>query len=172
MNKRYQELIQIVPDFPEKGILFRDITPLLNDASAFRQVIDDMSNPFCNKQVDAVVAIEARGYIFGAPIALELRTRFVPVRKEGKLPRQTTKVEYSLEYGSATIEMHQDALQSHQRVLIVDDVLATGGTLEATISLVEQSGAETVGIVVLAELLQLKGRQRINREDVVSLLEF
>ena len=172
MNKRYQELIQIVPDFPEKGILFRDITPLLNDASAFRQVIDDMSNPFCNKQVDAVVAIEARGYIFGAPIALELRTRFVPVRKEGKLPRQTTKVEYSLEYGSATIEMHQDALQSHQRVLIVDDVLATGGTLEATIRLVEQSGAETVGIVVLAELLQLKGRQRINREDVVSLLTF
>ena len=172
MNKRYQELIQIVPDFPEKGILFRDITPLLNDASAFRHVIDDMSNPFCNKQVDAVVAIEARGYIFGAPIALELRTRFVPVRKEGKLPRQTTKVEYSLEYGSATIEMHQDALQSHQRVLIVDDVLATGGTLEATIRLVEQSGAETVGIVVLAELLQLKGRQRINREDVVSLLEF
>ena len=172
MNKRYQELIQIVPDFPEKGILFRDITPLLNAASAFRQDIDDMSNPFCNKQVDAVVAIEARGYIFGAPIALELRTRFVPVRKEGKLPRQTTKVTYSLEYGSATIEMHQDALQPHQRVLIVDDVLATGGTLEATIRLVEQSGAETVGIVVLAELLQLKGRQRINREDVVSLLEF
>ena len=137
MNKRYQELIQIVPDFPEKGILFRDITPLLNAASAF-----------------------------------QLRTRFVPVRKEGKLPRQTTKVEYSLEYGSATIEMHQDALQSHQRVLIVDDVLATGGTLEATIRLVEQSGAETVGIVVLAELLQLKGRQRINREDVVSLLTF
>lgn len=172
MNKRYQELIQIVPDFPEKGILFRDITPLLNDASAFRQVINDMSNPFYNKQVDAVVAIEARGYILGAPIALELRAKFVPVRKEGKLPRRTTKVEYSLEYGTATIEVHQDALHSHQRVLIVDDVLATGGTLEATMDLVEQSGAETVGIVVLAELLELKGRQRINREDVVSLLKF
>lgn len=172
MNKRYQELIQIVPDFPEKGILFRDITPLLNDASAFQQAIDDMSNPFYNKQVDAVVAIEARGYILGAPIALELRAKFVPVRKEGKLPRRTTKVEYSLEYGTATIEVHQDALHSHQRVLIVDDVLATGGTLEATMDLVEQSGAETVGIVVLAELLELKGRQRINREDVVSLLKF
>ena len=172
MNKRYHELIQIVPDFPAPGILFRDITPLLKEAAAFRQVIDDMTTPFNNKQVDAVVAIEARGYILGAPVALELQAGFVPVRKEGKLPRKTAKVEYSLEYGSATIEMHQDALQPHQRVLIVDDVLATGGTLEATIRLVEQSGAEIVGIVVLAELLQLNGRQRIKREDVVSLLKF
>ena len=171
MNKSYQNLIRVVPDFPKKGILFQDITPLLKDTAAFRQVIEDLAAPFCGNQVDTVVSIEARGYILGAPVAFELEAGFVPVRKLGKLPWQTTRVEYALEYGSSTLEMHQDALQVGQRVLIVDDVLATGGTLEGTAHLVEQSGAQVVGLAVLAELTELKGRERLKGYELVSLLQ-
>ena len=171
MSKSYQELIRIVPDFPQKGILFRDITPLLGDRAAFRQMVQDIADPFRSEQVDAVVAIEARGYILGAPVAYELGAGFVPVRKQGKLPWHTLSIEYSLEYGSSTLEMHRDGLQVGQRALIVDDVLATGGTLEATIRLVEQLGAQVVGLVVLAELTDLKGRERVKGYNLVSLLQ-
>lgn len=166
----YQSFIRDIPDFPRKGILFKDITPLLQEADAFRQVVKDMSEPFSHESLDSVVSVEARGYIFGAAVAYRLGIGFTPVRKLGKLPSDTAQIEYSLEYGSSTLEIHTDALRPGQRVLLVDDVLATGGTLRATISLVEQAGAEIVGIVVLVELLGLQGAKSLNKYRLVSLL--
>ena len=166
----YQSLIRDIPDFPRKGILFKDITPLLQSADAFKQVVKDMSEPFANESLDSVVSVEARGYIFGAAVAYQLGIGFTPVRKLGKLPWETAKIEYSLEYGSSTLEIHTDALRPGQRVLLVDDVLATGGTLRATISLVEQAGVEIVGIVVLAELVRLQGAKTLSKYRLVSLL--
>jgi len=163
--------IRDIPDFPEKGILFKDITPLLADAEAFRGAVGFMVEPFRGKGVDVVAAIEARGYILGAPIAAALGTGFVPVRKVGKLPWKTHRVEYALEYGSATIEIHQDALLSGHQVLIVDDVLATGGTLAATIKLVEQSGARVAGMAVLLEIAALGGRRHLAGYDLYALLQ-
>lgn len=165
-----QALIRDIPDFPEKGILFKDITPVIGDAQAFKQVVAEMAAPFKGK-VDIVAAVEARGYIFGAPIATSLGTGFVPVRKVGKLPWKTHRVEYALEYGSATIEIHQDALLEGHRVLIVDDVLATGGTLAATIKLVEQSGAEVAGMTVLLEIAALGGRKNLAGYDLHALIQ-
>ena len=166
----YQSLIRDVPDFPKQGILFKDITPLLNTPIAFNKVIKDMAYHFLNEKIDSVVAIEARGYIFGAPVAYELGAAFIPVRKQGKLPRDTTSVEYSLEYGSAVLEIHKDAVKQGQKILIVDDVLATGGTIKATVSLIEQAGAEVAGIVVLIELLELRGLKLLHGYKVISLL--
>lgn len=163
--------IRDVPDFPEKGIMFKDITPLLQDATAFRDAIAAMADPFRGAKLDAVTAIEARGYILGAPIAASLGVGFVPVRKIGKLPWHTNRVEYALEYGSATMEMHQDGLSTGQRVLIVDDVLATGGTLAATIQLVEHSGAKVAAAAVLLELGFLNGRDKVLGYEVFSLLK-
>ena len=168
----YARLIREIPDFPQPGILFRDITPLLNDAEAFRQVVHDMAGPFKGHGIDQVVAIEARGYLLGTPIALELGAGFVPVRKLGKLPFQTYQADYQLEYGSATIEMHQDALLDHHKVLLVDDVLATGGTMAATIRLVEQSHAQVAGIAVLIELTALDGRAKLGDHPLFSLMQF
>ena len=168
----YKQFIRDVPDFPQPGVLFRDITPLLQDATAFRGAVEEMAGRFRNERIDAVVAVEARGYIFGAPVAYLLGAGFVPVRKVGKLPWQTQRVDYALEYGNATLEMHVDGLHRGQRVLIVDDVLATGGTLEATARLVEQSGAEVAGLVVLAELTALKGRDRLKGYRLVSLVQY
>ncbi len=167
----YARLIRDIPDFPQPGILFRDITPLLNDAEAFRQAVHDMAAPFKGQGIDQVVAIEARGYLLGTPIALELGTGFVPVRKAGKLPFRTHQADYQLEYGSATIEMHQDALLGNQRVLLVDDVLATGGTMAATIRLVEQSNAQVAGIAVLIELIALNGRVKLGDHPLSSLMQ-
>ena len=167
----YQDLIRDVPDFPKQGILFKDITPLLNSPIAFNKTIKDMCYQFRNEEIDAIVAIEARGYIFGAPIAHELQAGFIPVRKQGKLPWNTTSIEYSLEYGSAVLEIHKDALRRGQKVLIVDDVLATGGTINATINLIEQAGAEIAGIVVLIELLELRGAELFNDYKVTSILK-
>jgi adenine phosphoribosyltransferase len=170
MPTDYASLIRDIPNFPREGIIFRDITPLLGDPAAFLAAIKDMAAPFRNTRIDQVVAIEARGYLLGTPLAIELGAGFVPVRKIGKLPFMTFKAEYTLEYGEAAIEMHQDGLLDHHRVLLVDDVLATGGTMAATISLVEQAGASVAGIAVLIELAALKGRQALGGHDVVSLI--
>lgn len=162
--------IRDIPDFPEKGILFKDITPLLGDGATFNAAVEAMAAPFKGK-VDIVAAVEARGYIFGAPIATALGTGFVPVRKIGKLPWKTHRVEYALEYGSATIEIHQDAFLEGHRVLIVDDVLATGGTLAATIRLVEQAGAKVAGMAVLLEIAALGGRKNLAGYDLHALIQ-
>lgn len=155
-------LVREIPDWPEPGVTFRDITPVLADAEAFAAVIDDMIlNAADFGEVDLVVGIEARGFILGAPIALRLGCGFVPVRKQGKLPAETLAASYDLEYGSETVEMHRDGLQAGHRALIVDDVLATGGTLAATSDLIEQSGAEVAGFLLLLELADLNGRQRL-----------
>ena len=150
--------VRDVPDYPQPGVLFKDITPLLGDSDAFGDVVEALAAAF--GPVDKVVGIEARGFILAAPVAFEIRAGFVPVRKQGKLPSATFAQEYDLEYGSATLEVHQDAFQPGERVLIVDDVLATGGTANATATLVRQAGAEVVGIAVLMELSFLKGRQQ------------
>src|SRR5579863_569785 len=153
-----QSFIRAIPDFPIKGILFRDITPLLQDRAAFRAAVDMMASPYADKRIDRVVAIEARGYILGAPIAYKLGAGFVPVRKPGKLPFDKINVDYELEYGTNSLEMHKDALSSGDRVLLVDDLLATGGTAAATRSLLERLGAHVVGIAFLIELKALGGR--------------
>ena len=171
MAMDYTRLIRDVPDFPRPGVLFRDITPLLGDAAAFRSAVDELAQPFRNTPIDRVVAIEARGYLLGAPLALELGAGFVPVRKVGKLPSATYRAEYALEYGEAAIEVHRDGLLSHHRVLLVDDVLATGGTMAATINLVEQSGATVHGIAVLIELTALGGRASLGAHDLFSLIK-
>ena len=165
-------LIRDVPDFPKAGIVFRDITPVLGDATVFRGMIAAMAEPFRDAQVDRVVGIEARGFLLGAPLAIELGVGFAPVRKAGKLPGDTFAADFELEYAEATIEMHQDALGPGDRVLVVDDVLATGGTLEAAVELVGRSGAVVAGIAVLIELTALDGRARLAGYDVTSLIRY
>jgi adenine phosphoribosyltransferase len=168
--QQLQAHIRDVPDFPQRGVVFKDITPLLRDAAALNTAVDSMAQPFRDRGVDAVVAVEARGYILGAPIAMLLGAGFVPVRKVGKLPWHTFRVDYSLEYGSSTLEMHRDGLLKGHSVLMVDDVLATGGTLMATARLVEQSGAQVVGMAVLLEIEALGGRRRLEGYNLFSLL--
>jgi adenine phosphoribosyltransferase len=160
--------VRDIPDYPKPGVLFKDITPLLGDPGAFGEVVEAMAATF--GPVDKVVGIEARGFILAAPVAYEIRAGFVPVRKKGKLPAATFAEEYELEYASATLEVHQDAFESGERVLIVDDVLATGGTARATASLIRRAGANVVGVAVLMELSFLKGRQAIPEIEVRSLL--
>lgn len=160
--------VRDVPDYPKPGVLFKDITPLLGDADAFGDVVEAMAATF--GPVDKVVGIEARGFILAAPVAYEVRAGFVPVRKHGKLPSATFAEGYELEYGTATLEVHRDAFAPGERVLIVDDVLATGGTARATASLIRQAGAQVVGVAVLMELSFLKGRQAIPDLEVRSLL--
>ena len=160
--------IRDVPDYPRPGILFKDITPLLGDASTLRLVVDALGNGF--GPIDKVTGIEARGFILAAPVACQLGAGFVPVRKQGKLPSATYAQEYDLEYGSATLEVHQDAFTPGERVLIVDDVLATGGTARATAALIHRAGAHVVGVAVLMELSFLKGREAIPDLEVRSLL--
>jgi adenine phosphoribosyltransferase len=160
--------VRDVPDYPQPGVLFKDITPLLGDADAFGDVIEALAAVF--GPVDKVVGIEARGFILAAPVAYEIRAGFVPVRKQGKLPSATFAREYELEYGSNVLEVHQDAFAPDDRVLIVDDVLATGGTARATASLVGRAGAHVVGVAVLMELSFLRGREALPDLDVRSLL--
>jgi adenine phosphoribosyltransferase len=166
------ELIRDIPDFPVPGILFRDITTLLKDGDAFVQVIDQLSNKLSGLQVDKVVAIESRGFIFGAPIAYKLQAGFVPVRKLGKLPADTVSAEYDLEYGTNTVEMHRDAIKAGERVVVVDDLLATGGTTRATIELVEQLGGEIVGLAFLIELTELGAREYLEGYNIVTLIRY
>ena len=165
-------LIRNIPDFPVPGILFRDITTLIKDGEAFRAAVDAVGDLFGDKKVDKVAAIEARGWIFGAPIAYRLGAGFVPVRKADKLPAETVRCEYSLEYGTACVEIHADAVNPGERVLLVDDLLATGGTARASVDLIERLGGQVVGAAFLVELVDLKGRERLQGCDVRSLITF
>ena len=165
-------LIRDVPDFPVPGIVFKDITPVLKDPKALASVIDSLADVYKDKEIDSVVGIESRGFIIGTPLALKLGVPFVPIRKEGKLPFKKHKVSYKLEYGEATIEMHTDALGPGDRVLIVDDLLATGGTTAASIELVEKLGATVVGCAFVIELGFLRGRDKLPPGIVKSLIVY
>jgi adenine phosphoribosyltransferase len=164
--------IREVPDFPKPGILFYDITTLLKDAGAYRDAIDAMIEPYRESRIDLVVGMESRGFIFSGPIAYQLKAGLIPVRKLGKLPAETVSVEYALEYGSNTLEIHKDAIRPGQRVLIVDDLLATGGTVRGTIELVERLQGEIVGLAFLVELLFLKGRDRLQGYKTSSVVQY
>jgi adenine phosphoribosyltransferase len=164
--------IREVPDFPKPGILFYDITTLLKDPGAYKQAIDLMLEPFAGDQIDIVVGMESRGFIFSAPMAYQLGAGLVPVRKLGKLPAETITVEYALEYGSNTLEIHRDAITPGQRVLIIDDLLATGGTVQGTIELVERLKGEVVGLGFLVELDFLHGRDRLTGRRVTSVIKY
>ena len=167
-----KRLIRHVPDYPKPGILFYDITTLLRDGDGFRQAVDAVVDPYRARSIDAVVGIESRGFIFGAAVADRLGVGFIPVRKPGKLPSQTVKATYELEYGVDALEMHDDAVTAGERVLIVDDLLATGGTAQATVGLVRQSGAHVVGLSFLIELTDLDGRSKLDGEDVSAVLRY
>ena len=164
--------IREVPDFPKPGILFYDITTLLKDPAAYKESIDLMLAPYAGESIDIVVGMESRGFIFSAPLAYQLGAGFVPVRKLGKLPAETISVEYALEYGSNTLEIHRDAIQPGQRVLIVDDLLATGGTVRGTIELIERLKGEVVGLAFLVELEFLNGRERLEGRKVTSVVKY
>lgn len=164
--------IRDIPDFPQKGILFKDITPLLQDGKAFRASIDRLAAHYAGAGIEAVIGVESRGFIFGAPLAYQLNCGFVPVRKFGKLPAKTVSVEYALEYGTNVVEMHTDAIKPGQRVLIVDDLLATGGTVMAAIELVEKLGGHIAGIAFLVELTFLRGREQLQGHDVFALIKY
>ena len=164
--------IRSVPDFPKPGIMFRDITPLLSSPEAFKYSIKLFADRYREAKPTAILAAESRGFIFAAPLALELGAAFVPVRKPGKLPFKTQRFQYDLEYGSDTLEMHVDAVEPGSRVLLVDDLLATGGTIEACVKLAEQSQAEVIGCAFLIELSFLKGRDRLGNHDIFSLLKY
>ena len=167
-----RQLIREVPDFPKPGILFYDITTLLREPEAFRAVIDRMAEQVGDTKVDVVVGMESRGFIFSAPLAYQLRAGFVPVRKLGKLPAETIEVEYELEYGTATLEIHSDAITKGQRVLIVDDLLATGGTVMGTIELVRRLGGEVAGLSFMVELSALHGRDKLGEFEIHALLTY
>ena len=165
-----KDYIRSVPDFPKPGIMFRDITPLLNSSDAMREVLRRLAEPFRNAGVTTILAAEARGFVFGAPLAMELGAGFVPVRKPGKLPRETHKFSYDLEYGSDSLEIHSDAIGTGDRVLLVDDLLATGGTIEACLKLAQRQNADVIGAAFVIELAFLNGRQRLNSLPVNSLI--
>jgi len=167
-----KQLIRAVPDFPKPGILFYDITTLLKDKAGFAQLIDAFAQYYIDKHVDLVLGIEARGFIFGPALAYRLNAGFVPVRKPGKLPAETITIKYDLEYGSDSLQIHKDAVAPGQRVIVVDDLLATGGTMLATSQLVKQLGAEIVGVAVAVELDFLKGRDKFPGIDVFSLMHY
>ena len=170
--QHFKQLIRNVPDFPKKGILFYDITTLLKDKQAFTEVMDVMANRYRDRQVDLVVGIESRGFIFASALALQLKAGFVPVRKPKKLPAKTLRVTYDLEYGQDSLEVHEDAIQKGQRVLVVDDLLATGGTAAAVLELVRQLGGEVVGMAFLVELEFLNGRRKLSGYDVYTMLKY
>ena len=159
--KKLEEYIRSIPDFPEPGIIFRDVTSVLQDADGLRLAIDTMQDLVKDLEYDVVAGAESRGFIFGTPIAYNNHKPFVLIRKKGKLPSETVSVDYDLEYGKATIEMHKDSIKPGQKVLVVDDLIATGGTTEAMIQLIESLGVKVVGVVVLMELAGLKGRDRL-----------
>jgi adenine phosphoribosyltransferase len=167
-----KSLIRDVPDFPQPGILFRDVTPLLRDPSGLRQVVDALAARWGGERIDAVAGVESRGFLFGAPLALALGVGFVPVRKAGKLPADTLRREYALEYGTAALEVHRDALSSGDSVLLVDDLLATGGTAAAAAALLEGIGARVAGIGFVIELTFLAGRQALAPHRVDALLAY
>ena len=167
-----KDKIRSVPDFPQKGILFRDITTLIRDGKAFAQVIDAFAERYSGKKIDAVASIEARGFIIGGALAYRIETGTVPIRKKGKLPWDTCEATYDLEYGKDTLEIHKDAFHKGDDVLIVDDLLATGGTMSAAIDLVEQLGANVVELAFMIELEDLKGREKLSGYSVFSLIKY
>ena len=168
--KKLEEYVKSIPDFPEKGLIFRDVTSVLQDAEGLHLAIDQMQEKLEGVDFDVVLGPESRGFIFGVPIAYNMHKAFVPVRKKGKLPRATISQTYDLEYGTATIEIHKDAIQPGQKVVIIDDLIATGGTTEAIIKMVEELGGEVVKIVFLMELAGLKGRERLSGYDIDSAI--
>lgn len=170
--KKLEEYVRSIPDFPEKGIIFRDITSVLQDADGLHLAIDGLLASVRDVDFDVVLGPESRGFIFGMPIAYELHKSFVPVRKKGKLPCETVEREYELEYGTAVIEMHKDAILPGQKVVIIDDLIATGGTIEAIIKMVEDLGGEVVKISFVMELAGLKGREKLKGYDVSSLIRY
>lgn len=168
--KKLEEYVRSIPDFPEKGIIFRDVTSVLQDADGLHLAIDSMQELLKDVDFDVVVGAESRGFVFGTPLAYNLHKPFVLVRKKGKLPCETVSKEYDLEYGSAVIEMHKDSIKPGQKVVLVDDLIATGGTIEAAAQLVEELGGEVVKIIFLMELAGLKGRERLAKYDVASVI--
>ncbi len=166
------QYIRAVPDWPKKGILFRDITPLLADPRAFPAAVDALCAPFKRAGVQFVAGVEARGFIFGAAVAAKLKAGFIPIRKKGKLPCETERVTYALEYGTDCVEMHRDAIPRGAKVLLVDDLLATGGTMQAACELLEKVGAEVVGLAVVIELAGLQGRRRLAPHQVHALITY
>ena len=170
--KKIEEYVKSIPDFPEKGIIFRDVTSVLQDADGLHLAIDEMQKFLEGVDFDVIAGTESRGFIFGVPIAYNLHKAFVPVRKKGKLPRETVSAEYELEYGNAEIEMHKDAIQPGQKIVLVDDLIATGGTIEAAARLVEELGGEVVKIIFLMELEGLKGREKLKGYDVESVIHY
>ena len=168
--KPIEEYVRSIPDFPEEGIIFRDVTSILEDAEGLHLAIDLIQEKIGDTEFDIVVGPESRGFIFGMPVAYNLHKSFVPVRKKGKLPCETVSMQYELEYGSAEIEVHKSAIKPGQKVVIVDDLMATGGTMEAIIKLIEQLGGEFVKIVCLMELAGLKGREKLHAYDMESVI--
>lgn len=166
------DLVRNVPDFPLPGIQFKDITTLIGNGPAFQQVINSFVERYRGQQIDAVAGIESRGFIFSAPIALQLGVGLVPIRKPGKLPAETFQIEYDLEYGSNKLEIHRDAFTSGARVLVVDDLLATGGTIAAASSLIEQAGGQVAELAFVIELAFLNGRDKLNRYPIFSLIQY
>ena len=170
--KKLEEYVRSIPDFPEKGIIFRDVTSVLQDADGLHLAINEMDKCLEGIDYDVVVGPESRGFIFGVPIAYNNHKAFVPVRKKGKLPCETISCDYDLEYGKAEIEIHKDAVRPGQKVVLVDDLIATGGTMEASCKLVEQLGGEVVKILFLMELAGLKGREKLAKYDVASVITY
>ena len=170
--KKLEEYVRSIPDFPEPGIIFRDVTSILQDADGLHMAIAGLLEQLEGVEYDVVVGPESRGFIFGVPVAYEAHKGFVPVRKKGKLPCETVSAEYDLEYGSAVIEMHKDAIRPGQKVVVVDDLIATGGTIEAIIKMVEQLGGEVVKICFVMELAGLKGREKLAGYSVESLITY
>ena len=168
--KKMEDYVRSIPDFPEEGIIFRDVTSVLQDADGLTLAVDKMQELVKDVEFDEIVGLESRGFIFGMPIAYNLHKPFIPVRKKGKLPCETIEISYDLEYGSATIEMHKDAIKPGDKVVIVDDLIATGGTVEASIKLVEQLGGEVVKVIFLMELEGLCGRKKLEGYDVESVI--
>ena len=170
--KVIDDYVRTIPDFPEKGIMFRDVTSVLQDADGLQLAIDEMKKLLDDVEYDVVAGTESRGFIFGVPIAYSMHKPFVPIRKKGKLPCETIEAEYQLEYGTAVIEMHKDAIKPGQKVVLIDDLIATGGTIEAAIKLVEELGGEVVKVLFLMELEGLKGRDKLAGYEVASVIKY
>ena len=168
--KKVEDYVVSIPDFPEPGIIFRDVTSVIQDADGLQLAIDEMQKLLDGVEFDVIAGAESRGFVFGMPIAYNMKKPFVLVRKKGKLPRETVSAKYDLEYGSTEIEIHKDAILPGQKVVIVDDLIATGGTIEATANLVEELGGEVVKIIFLMELAGLKGREKLSKYDVASVI--
>ncbi|MCP1306709.1 adenine phosphoribosyltransferase [Paenibacillus tyrfis] len=168
----FKDYIRVIEDFPQPGISFKDITTLLRDGQAYKAVIEELARLLKDKEIDCIAGPEARGFVIGAPLAIALGVGFVPIRKSGKLPGTTIEADYALEYGKDKLAMHNDAIAPGQKVLIADDLLATGGTIATSINLVQQLGGEVVGAAFLIELLELNGREKLNGIEVVSLVQY